>query len=40
MYSRKPLKDELLDNLKDDIDEDELMKYLSNYNENGDLNNV
>ena len=36
----KPLKDELLDNLKDDIDEDDLMKYLSNYNENGDLNNV
>jgi len=40
MYSRKPLKDELLDNLKDDIDEDDLRKYLTSYNENGDLNNV
>ena len=40
MYSRKPLKDELLDNLKDDIDEDDLRKYLSNYNDNGDLDKV
>ena len=40
MYSRKPLKEELLDNLKDDVDEEDLRKYLSNYNENGDLDKV
>jgi len=40
MYSRKPLKDELLDNLKDDIDEDDLRKFLDKYNEKGDIENI
>jgi len=40
MYSRKPVKDELLDNLKDDIDEEDLNKYLKNYDENSDLDNI
>lgn len=40
MYSRKPLKEEILDNLKDDVDDSDLNTYLNTYSEDGDINNI
>ncbi len=40
MYNRKPLKDEIIDNLKDDVDDVDLQKFLKTYSESGDINNV
>ena len=40
MYSRKPLKEEILDNLKDDVDDSDLNRYLNTYSEDGDINNI
>tara|TARA_B110000967_G_scaffold209873_1_gene268232 strand:- start:5903 stop:6934 length:1032 start_codon:yes stop_codon:yes gene_type:complete len=37
MYSRKPLIDEIVDNLKDDIDDIDLQKFLKSYSSNGDI---
>jgi len=40
MYNRKPLKEEIIDNLKDDLDDIDLQKFLKTYSESGDVNNV
>ena len=40
MYSRKPLSEEIIDNLTDDVDKEDLNTFLSTYSERGDVDNV